>query len=154
LGFGLFAAVVAVTNLLFSAYHEAEYFRTPVPMNSLGFRDYTGMARDAETYFPRQALATATIILACVFIGAFLAVRLSRSFAIGIGVAYIVFFLSFVLYVIACAAAAKYLLEPASPPDGNALLTYSLAENMIAGVTLLVFTASLGASTSVLGGAV
>jgi hypothetical protein len=97
LGFGLLAAVVSITFLLISAFHEAELLRSPVPVNGLGFRDYTGVVRSAEAFFLVQALPTSAIILASVFVSAFLAASVSHRFLIGMSVAGITLALAFAL---------------------------------------------------------
>jgi hypothetical protein len=151
LSFGLLSAMASIANALGSAFHEADFFRTPVPQSNLGFSDYTGVVWDARNYFLFQALPTSGIILLCVAVGAFLAARTSRQFASGMSVAFTVFPLGFIPYVIACAAIATYLLQPAYPFDEHSLLAYSLVENTIAGLILIAPTTVVGIMVSALG---
>src|SRR5690349_2808600 len=94
-GFGALSATASITYLLVNAFHEAEYLRTPVPVNGLGFVDYTGVIRSADAFFLIQALPTTAIILAGVFVSALLAASVSRSFLTGMSVAGITFSLAF-----------------------------------------------------------
>ena len=66
-------------------------------------------------------------------------------------VAFIVFLFGFILYMIACAAVATYLLQPAYPFDEHSLLTYSLVENAVAGLILFAPTTVIGIIVSALG---
>jgi hypothetical protein len=122
-GFGALTAVVSIAYLLVNAFHEAEFLRTPVPVNGLGFVDYTGVVRSAEVFFVIQALPTIAITLAGVFVGAFLAASITHRFFIGMSVAGITLALTYALYVIASALVAQYIIEPALPVTDDTLLS-------------------------------
>jgi hypothetical protein len=115
LSFGALAAAVSIAYLLFRANQEIAILQTPVPTNSLGFRDYTPMLRWAE-YFPYLvALPVDGIILICVTIAALLSARHTRSRSAGFGAALIAFFFGFALYATASVLVATYLLDPVIP---------------------------------------
>ena len=98
---------------------RVEVLQTPVPVNSLGFRDYTYTVRSAE-YFPYLvALPADAVILVCLTVAAYFSARHTRNRSAGFGAALITFFFSFALYATASVLVAKYLLEPVAIPFGG-----------------------------------
>lgn len=150
-GFGALAAVANIVYLLVNAFYEAEFLRTPVPMNGLGFVDYTGVVRSAEAFFPIQALPTTAIILAGVFVSAFLAASITRRFFIGMSVAGITLALSFSLYVIASALVAQYIIEPALPVTDDTLAGLIILVDILLAIALLILASIVSVSSSALG---
>jgi hypothetical protein len=140
LGFGLLAALVSIVNLLFSAYREVDILRTPIPKNSLGFQDYTGVVRGAEQFGFFMALPTAGIILLCASVAAFLAAQCTRQSSSGLSASLVVFLFSFLLYAVASVLVAQYILKPADPFGDLPFVESTLIAHAVCGTTIFFFT--------------
>jgi hypothetical protein len=152
LGFGLLAAVASVANLLIGAYQEADFLRhAEAPMSSLGSRDYTPVGRHAYGFYFDSALPTGEIILACIFVSAFFVALLTRRFASGIWTALIVFCASYLLYMIAGALAAQFIIGPELTFGGDSLPEVSILINLVTGALILLFATVVSSSASALG---
>lgn len=150
LSFGALAAVASITYLLISAFYEADFLvHGPRPISVSGGVDFRPIREHAYFFFAGTILPVACIILVCVFVGAYFAARASRRFAIGMGAALIVCVLSIVLYAIASALAAQYIVEPAIGDDF--LTARSLAVSIVVGLALLILTGIVSRSASALG---
>jgi hypothetical protein len=150
MGVGLFAALASIAYQLITAMQEADLLvHGPRPMSAPGVVDFRPIRQHAYFFFVGAIPPAVGITLACVFVGALLAARASRRFAVGMGTALLGCLVSSVLYAGVSALIAQYLLGPAI--DDAFLTAWSLAVSMVMGLGLLILGSIVGASASSLG---
>ena len=150
MGVGVFAALASIAYQLISAMQEADLLvHGPRPMSAPGVVDFRPIRQDAYLFFVEAIPPAVGITLVGVFVGAVLAARASRRFAVGMGTALFVCLLSLVLYASVSALVAQYLLGPAI--EDTFLTAWSLAVSMVMGLALLLLGSIVGASASSLG---